>query len=93
MSITALGDTSKDGLLEIVGTSWDYNGTMKVTVREMIGGFNGWNIPEENIIRRMRTLARSALAYPELTRKSPLVNTWENGGQIYATFAVSRLEA
>lgn len=30
-------DRSRDGLLEITDTHWDHNGTMFVTVRELIG--------------------------------------------------------
>jgi len=84
-----IGDSSRDGLLMITDTSWDNNGTLRVTVAEMIGG-HAWSISERNLIRRMRRLARRALPYPEHTRSSRLVSTWYANGQQYATFAVSR---
>lgn len=84
-----IGDRSKDGLLEITDTSWDNNGTLKVTVRELIG-HNSWvgGIP----IERMRRLARRALMYPEKTRSSRVFNQFTSGGCDHVTFAVSRLD-
>jgi hypothetical protein len=90
-----IGDRSRDGLLEIVDTNWDFNGTLRVTVRETIGGRGGphdcgWvgGLP----IRRMRTLARSALMHPEKTRSCREVNRFYDEGTWKVTFAVSRLE-
>lgn len=88
-----IGDYSRDGLLQITDTNWDSNGTMTVTIREMIG--QHWeDYPQENnnVIRRARTLARSAL--PEYTkgqtRSSRVVRKWYANGQSHITFAVSR---
>ena len=87
-----IGDLSRDGLLQIVDTAWDSNGTMRVTVREMIGGLASWGLPERLVIERMRRLARRAL--PEYTagqtRKSPVVRKFHADGCFYVTFAVSR---
>jgi hypothetical protein len=82
-----IGDRSNDGLLEIVDTSWDHNGTMRVTVRELIG-HNGWigGLP----VRRMRTLARRAVHHPEVTRSSRVVRKFTADGCDYVTFTVSR---
>lgn len=88
----ALGDLSRDGLLQIMDTSWDSNGTLTVTVRERIGGFNAWGIPERLVIERMRRLARRCIMYPEKTRSSRLIRKFHADGCGYATFAVSRLE-
>lgn len=84
-----IGDTSRDGLLEITDTRWDSNGTMFVTVRELIGA-GCWvgGLPVE----RMRRLARRAIAHPDKTRSSRVVRTWKQGGSDHVTFAVSRLE-
>lgn len=86
----SIGDRSNDGLLEIADTSWDSNGTLSVTVRELIGS-SCWagGLP----VRRMRTLARSAICHPEKTRSSSIVRKFSAGGCDYVTFAVSRLEA
>lgn len=85
----SIGDRSPDGLLEIVDTNWDSNGTLRVTVREtmghdcIIGGFP---------LRRARTLARAAL--PEYrkgqTLSSRVVNRFTANGCEHVTFAVSR---
>lgn len=82
-----IGDRSRDGLLEITDTRWDSNGTMFVTVRELIG-HNSWigGVP----IERMRRLARRALMYPEQTRSSRVVNRFTSGDCDHVTFAVSR---
>jgi hypothetical protein len=89
MRTLAIGDQSRDGLVQITDTRWDHNGTLFVTVRELIGG-HAWTggVP----IEKMRRLARRALPYPEKTRSSRLVRTWYAGGCDHATFAVSRLE-
>jgi hypothetical protein len=90
--ILTIGDTTRDGLLQITDTRWDNNGTLFVTVREMIGGGDsGWigGMPTE----RMRRLARRALMYPDKTRSSRVVNRvsprHDSG---YITFAVSRIK-
>lgn len=89
MAELTIGDRSRDGLLEIADTNWDSNGTLRVTVRELIGtGCWVGGLP----IRRMRALARRAIAHPEKTRSSRLIRTFSSGGCDYATFAVSRLE-
>lgn len=84
-----VGDVSRDGMFQIVDTSWDSNGTLRVTVRERMGT-GSWvgGVP----IRRMRTLARRAL--PEYhkgqTRSSRVVRRFTADGCSYVTFAVSR---
>jgi len=85
-----IGDRSRDDLLEITDTRWDSNGTMFVTVRELIGS-GCWvgGLP----IERMRTLARAALAHPEKTRSSRVIQKNDYEGCTYVTFAVSRLES
>ncbi len=86
-----IGTQTRNGLAEITDTSWDSNGTLTVTVREMIGGFDGWIGGERRALRVMRDLARRALIeyHPGQTRT---VRTWYTGGQHHATFAVSRNE-
>lgn len=87
-----IGDRTDDGLLEIADTNWDSNGTLRVTIRELIGGGDAaWvgGMP----IARMRRLARRAISKPELTRSSQMVRKSQNGGNGgTVTFAVSRLE-
>lgn len=86
-----IGDMSRDGLLQITDTNWDHNGTLKVTVREMIGQrWEDYPGGRNNVIRRARTLARRALMYPEKTRSSEVVRTWFAEGSSHVTFAVSR---
>lgn len=91
-NVLTIGDRSRDGLLEIADTSWDSNGTMFVTVRELIGGRTGWRdgLP----IERMRRLARRAIHHPEQTRSSRVVRKEyaPSQGCWFVTFAVSRLE-
>lgn len=83
--VAQIGDRTPDGLLEITGTSWDSNGTLRVTVRELVGG-HCWDYP----LARARRLARRALAYPEKTRSSRVVRRWYADGCEHVTFAVSR---
>jgi hypothetical protein len=87
MSTLTIHDRTRDGLLEITDTNWDSNGTLRVTVRELLGG--GWDggLP----IERMRRLARRALDHPERTRSSRVVHHFYEGGCEHVTFAVSRL--
>lgn len=89
MSTLNIGDRSSDGLLEITDTRWDSNGTLFVTVRELVGS-GCWvgGLP----LARMRRLARRAIAHPEKTRSSRVVNEFKSGGSDHVTFAVSRLE-
>jgi hypothetical protein len=84
-----IGDTSRDGLLQIVDTSWNHNGTMHVTVRELIG-HHCWigGVP----IEKMRRLARRAIHHPDKTRSSRVVRKSYSEGCDYVTFAVSRNE-
>lgn len=81
-----IGDRTRNGLYEITDTNWDHNGTLRVTVRELIG--------ERELsparIRAMRDLARRALPYPEKTRSAKCVRTWYAQGCSHATFWVSR---
>lgn len=86
----AIHDQSRDGLLQITDTNWDYNGTLRVTVRELVGGRDSW--PNGLPIAAMRRLARRAIAHPELTRTSRVVNTFYDQGCYSVTFAVSRNE-
>lgn len=86
-----IGDGTPDGLLQIIDTRWDFNGTMFVTVRELIGGGdNGWvgGMP----IERMRRLARRAISHPEQTRSARIVHRFMAEGCGAITFAVSRLD-
>ena len=84
-----IGDRSEDGLLEIVDTRWDGNGTMFVSVR-MLG--RAEDFTHGFPVRRARTLARRALSLPENTRSSRVTRRWTYGACDYATFAVSRLK-
>lgn len=90
-----IGAVNRSGLAQIVDTNWDSNGTLLVTVREMIGGFGSWVGGEKRAIRVMRDLARRAL--PEYhegqTKGARLVRTFHAEGGHYATFAVTRIEA
>lgn len=87
--VLTIGDRSRDGLLEIADTRWDHNGTMFVTVRELIGtGCWVGGLP----IERMRRLARRAIHHPDRTRSSRVVRQHSHDGCDYVTFAVSRLE-
>ena len=90
-----IGDTTRDGLLQIVDTAWDGNGTMRVTVREMIGGPNwSWTLPKPVVRERARRLARRAL--PEYrkgqTRSARTIRESYSEGSFRWTFAVTRLE-
>lgn len=90
--VLTIGDCSRDGLLQIADTNWDGNGTLRVTVRELIGGGDaGWigGMP----IERMRRLARRALMYPEKTRSSRVIRKFVAEGSGHITFAVSRLDS
>jgi hypothetical protein len=86
-----IGDSNRDDTVRVSDTSWDGNGALTVTVREMIGGYNGWIGGRDRALRAMRDTARRALMYPEKTRSTRLVREWYADGQNHATFAVSRL--
>ena len=88
-TIATIGDMSRNGLLQIVGTSWNHNGTLFVTVRELIGDHA---LVAATSIERMRRLARRALMYPELTRSSRVVRRFYADGCTHVTFAISRNE-
>lgn len=86
--VLEIGDLSRNGLYQIVDTNWDCNGTLRVTVRELIG--------ERSInavaLRAMRDLARRALMYPEKTRSVRVVRQFFADGSTHVTFDVSRLD-
>lgn len=87
------GDFSYDGMLQITDAAWDSNGTMMVTVREMIGQkWSEYPGGQDNVIRRARTLARRALPeyYKGQTKSSKVTRTWFAEGGSHVTFAVSR---
>lgn len=82
-----IGDRTRDGLLEIVDTNWNGDGTLFVTVREMVGhNCLAGGFPVE----RARRLARRALMHPDKTRSSRVVKRFTAGGCEHVTFAVSR---
>lgn len=87
-TILTIGDFSRNGLYQITDAHWDHNGTLTVTVREMIGERE---LPKARL-EAMRRLARRALMYPELTRSARTVRTFYSGGGMHATFAISRNE-
>jgi len=90
MATVKIGDISRNGLYQITDTNWDSNGTMKVTVRELIGERE---IPKDRL-EAMRRFARRAL--PEYrkgqTRGARTIRTWYADGCSRATFAVTRNE-
>lgn len=89
-TVLTIGDRSRDNLLELADTSWDHNGTLTVTVRELVGDHcHSWSKPQ--MIRKMRDFARRAMPHPEHTRSARLVRTFYAESCDYATFAVSRL--
>lgn len=86
-----IGDYSRDGLLQITDTHWDGNGTLNVTVRELVGQrWEEYPGNGKNVLRRARTLARGALVHPNKTRSSAIVRRWFANGCSHVTFAVSR---
>jgi hypothetical protein len=90
MSKVSIGDYSRNGLFQITDTNWDSNGTLTVTVREMIGERE---IPKPRL-EAMRRFARRALTeyQPGQTKGAATVRTWFANGQSHATFAVTRNE-
>jgi hypothetical protein len=91
MSEAEIGTTTRNGLFQVVDTNWDHNGTLRVTVREMVGD-NCLDMTDAAMVAAMRKLARRAIDHPEKTRSSRVVNRFTSGGSKHATFAVSRLE-
>lgn len=91
MATKTIGDSNRSDTARISDTRWDGNGTMLVTVREMIGGYDAWIGGRNSALPVMRRLARRALAKPELTRSSRVVREWFAYGQVHVTFAVSRI--
>lgn len=83
--IAEIGDRNPSGLVEITDTRWDHNGTLHVTVRELIG-----QPIDDRMLRTMRRLARRALMYPDKTRSSCVERQWWAQGSTHVTFAVSR---
>ena len=81
MALT-IGDRSRDNMFEITDTSWDSNGTMRVTVRNLLDMNHH---PE--FIPAMRRMARRAISMPHLTKSSRVIHI--DGSS--TTFAVSRL--
>ena len=79
-------DCNPSGTVQIVDTMWDHNGTLRVTVREMIGEYD----PPACRLRQARRLARRAIMYPEDTRSSAVVRRFYADGSTHWTFAVSR---
>lgn len=87
MTTLTIRDRDRSGNFEITDTSWDHNGTLRVTVRELVGV----RTLAETDVRAMRRLARRAISHPDQTRSSRLVRAWHAQGGMHATFAVSRL--
>lgn len=86
-----IGSMSRNGLFQIVDTNWDHNGTLRVTVREMVGD-GCLDMSDAKMVQAMRRLARRAIGHPEKTRSSRVVNRFTYQGCATVTFAVSRLE-
>jgi len=87
--VLTIGDTNRAGDLQIVDTQWDSNGTLRVTVRDLVGiGGRLEGVPLE----AMRKLARRAISHPEQTRSARTIRTFRAEGCDYATFAVTRLD-
>lgn len=88
MTEVKLGTFSRNGLYQITDTAWDSNGTLRVTVRELIGERG---IPKARL-EAMRRFARRAL--PEYhkgqTKGARTIRTWYTQGCSHATFAVTR---
>lgn len=90
MGELTINDTNRDGTLKITDTAWDSNGTLRVTVVDLIGA--GCRVGGVDV-RAMRRLARRALPYPAKTRSSRVIRSTVNHyGCDQITFAVSRLE-
>lgn len=95
MKTLSIGDYSHDGVLQVVDTAWDGNGTLRVTVRELIGErFHNKSKRYANTVRRARYLARKCLPeyYPRQTKRAPLIRVFYTDGCTHFTFSVSRIE-
>jgi hypothetical protein len=90
MATVTVGDISRNGLYQITDTAWDNNGTLRVTVRELIGERE---LPKARLEAMRRFARRALIEYrPGQTRRASTVTTWYNQGCSHATFAVSRNE-
>lgn len=84
-----IGDTNRDGTLQIMDTAWDPSGALRVTVRDA-------SCSGQDRTAAMRRLARRAMPYPEMIRSSRVVMSTKDDpsfyfdGCPYVTFAVSR---
>lgn len=87
-----IGQGNRADTVRISDTRWDSNGTLFVTVREMIGGYKSWVGGRTAAIKAMRATARRAIHHPERTRSARVVREWYADGQNHATFAVTRNE-
>ena len=85
----AVGDTDRDGMFRIANTVWDSNGTLTVTITETAAGIRA-SMPRDIMVRRMRRLARRALAHPEITRSSRVLDEDTHEGHRRVRFLVSR---
>lgn len=87
MSIQALHveDGNRSDTVRIADTSWNHAGDLRVTVREMIGGYGSWVGGRKRAISAMRALASRAVAGGV---RVSLVREHFDGIQAYATFDV-----
>lgn len=85
-----VGDISRNGMYQITDTSWDSNGTLRVTVRERYGV----SMFGPQMLEAARRFARRALTehYKGETKSARTIRTWYADGCSHATFAVSRNE-
>lgn len=81
--VIEIGDRSKNDMYVLTDTNWDSNGTLRVTVRQLLDMDHH---PE--MIPAMRRFARRAIHHPDKTRSSRVLHS--NGSS--TTFAVSRNE-
>lgn len=90
MTALEIRDRNRAGTLEITDTRWDSNGTLFVTVRELVGD-RCWDLPKHKQDAAVRRFARRALSHPEQTRQSRIVRRWHAESTDHWTVAVSRL--
>ena len=89
--VAEIGDYSRDGLSQITDTRWDGNGTLYVTVEDLMGGRKPYD-RDDLMIRRMRNLAKKALMHPETIKSARVSNRGLTSyNSHYVTFAVSRI--
>lgn len=79
------GDLSRNGLYQITDMAWNTNGTLRVTVREMIGERE---LPKSKL-EAMRRFARRALPSVSGTKT---IRTWYAQGCSHATFTLTPAE-